>query len=97
MAKVCSSHYLRLEGIRAASQMGFAVSLFHWKPQILPVWGWCCGSLSTDLIMLEHLGVQLPLIVVGLDAELVFNECSGHRLRMEVVMLFSSADIYVYF
>ena len=33
--------------------------------------------------MLEHLGVKLPLGVVGLGVEPVPEVCSGHRLRLE--------------
>ena len=33
--------------------------------------------------MLEHLGVELLLDVVGLAAELAHKVCSGHRLRPE--------------
>ena len=33
--------------------------------------------------MLEWLGVELPLSVVGLASELVPNVCSGHRLSVE--------------
>lgn len=33
--------------------------------------------------MLKHLGVELPLGVVGLGAELPPNICSGYRLRLE--------------
>ena len=33
--------------------------------------------------MLEHLGVELPLGVVGLAVEFVPKVCSGHQLRPE--------------
>ena len=35
------------------------------------------------LDVLEHLGVELPLGVVGLGAELAPNVCSGHLFRLE--------------
>ena len=36
-----------------------------------------------DLGVLEHLGVELPLSIVGLAAEFVSKVCSGHEPRQE--------------
>ena len=40
-------------------------------------------AFSPVLGMLEHLGVELPLGVVGLGAELEPKVCTGYRLRLE--------------
>ena len=49
-------------------------------------WGRCCVLLTSDpmiIRVLEHLGVELPLGVVGLDAEFEPKVCSGHWPRPE--------------
>jgi hypothetical protein len=45
----------------------------------------CCGTGSDSIILgvLEHLGVDILLSVVGLDAEFVPKICSGHQPRQE--------------
>ena len=51
--------------------------LGSWDPGIL-------GSCDPLVLgVLEHLGVELPLGVVGLAAEFVPKVCSGHWLRPE--------------
>ena len=42
--------------------------------------------------VLEHLGVELPLSVVGLAAELELKVCSGHRPRRELVPLLGQSS-----
>jgi hypothetical protein len=40
------------------------------------------SRVSVGLGMLEHLGVGLPLVVMGLATEFVSKVCSGHRPRL---------------
>jgi hypothetical protein len=71
----------RLEGTHAT---GLAEFLHAWVPlpvQVTPcVGGRCCVLLTSDPLILgtlEHLGVELPLGVVGLAAEFAPKVCSG--------------------
>ena len=56
----------------------------HWS-QLLPVsgfWGRCCGLLTYDHGLVESLGIELLLDVVGVGMELVSKVCSEHWLRL---------------
>jgi hypothetical protein len=72
-------------------------NLCHWSggvpgclgpagPSYFWCWGRCCVLPTSDSIMLgmlEHLGMELPLGVLGLAAEFAPNVCLGHPLRPE--------------
>ena len=72
--KVCSGHRSRQEGTHAT---GRAVTgcLGPTGPSYFWCWGRCCVLINFDAMilgMIEHLGVDLPLGVVGLAEELVW-------------------------
>lgn len=77
--KICSGHWLRPEGTHAISWLGVPVSLdWGWGRggcgRVFPV----TPSVGADVVasspmildVLEHLGLELPLSVVGLGTEL---------------------------
>ena len=83
---VCSGDWPRLEGTHATDQAEF---LGAWVP-VVPItprcWGRCCVLLTSDpmiLGILERLGVELLLGVVGLIVEFKPKVCSGDRVRLE--------------
>jgi hypothetical protein len=60
-----------------------------WLGPVVPsnfwCWGRCCVLFTSDpmiLGVLEHLGVELPLGVVGLAVEFVPKVCSGYQPRL---------------
>ena len=66
------SKLLRVKLLLGPRDPGVTKPLGSWGPLIL----WVLG-------MLEHLGVDLPLGVVGLAAEFAPKVCSGHQHSLE--------------
>jgi hypothetical protein len=92
---VCSGHWIRQEGI-----------LWHWSGRVpwclgltgsnyFRYWSRCCVLLTSDptiLALLEHLGMDLPLGVVGLAAKFVLKDCSGHQPRHKGIRATGQAE-----
>lgn len=82
---VCSGHQLRPVRICATGWVGVPMSLDLASPSFF-----CCcvradnvGPSPMILGMLEYLGIELLLDVVGLGEELEPKFCSGNRPRLE--------------
>jgi hypothetical protein len=81
--KICSGCCPRSEGTHATSWVEF---LGPAGPSYFQCWGRFCVILTSDpliLGVLECLGVDLPLGVVGLAAEFMPKVCSVHQPRLE--------------
>ena len=87
-SQVCSRCWFTLEGTRATVWVGVPVSLDPGDPVPLGVGADVVVSSPLILSVLDHLGVELPLCVVGLGAEPGSKVCSGHRLRLEGLLTF---------
>lgn len=76
--RVCSGHKFRQEGTHSVAWEGF---LRPWDPITSDV-GIDVVSFSILILgMSEHLGVRLPLGVVGIGVEPAPKVCSGHKFR----------------
>jgi hypothetical protein len=79
--KVCSRHQLRLEETCTTGCSCSCLPESCWS-QLLSVfvcWSRCYGLLAYDSGLVESLGIELLLDVVGLDAELVPKICSDQK------------------
>jgi hypothetical protein len=78
---ICSGYRLKPEGTCDTGWAGVPVFLAPTGPVSSSVGGDVVGSLPVILGILENLGVELFLDVVGLGEELALKVCSGHWLR----------------
>jgi hypothetical protein len=77
---VCSGQWARLEGICASGWVVVPGCLVFTGFSYFWCWGRCVFLTSDPIIpgVLEYLGMNLPLGVVGLTVELAPKVCSGH-------------------
>lgn len=71
-----------MERSHATGLSGIPESLDPGEPSYSRFWGRCCG-LSFDSGHFKHLGVRIPLDVVGVGVEPVPQACSRCRFKLE--------------